>query len=450
MTRVIFIVCLVALWGSGCVCYDRNMLLNRPLENGVLPTFRLFTGVRLMFNLLSILIQLTSHGLPEKEVVWLIAYSFLDPALLFAYLSLPGLQRSLKGFYLPIAIVGATTGPIIAQHLGFMIAETTVSETAIRLVAWQLVPVLFIPLVVVGWQYTMREVVLFSGFTALVGFLPLFIFYASPRFSVQLVGVFFVQLTTFLLVGNMIVNLMKVQRAQRAQLTGANQRIAQYASTLEALTISRERNRLARELHDVLAHTLSGVAIELEGLRAVLHSDPEKSQALLDHSLAAVREGLSETRRALQELRAKPLEDLGLALAVQALAESAAGRAGFRLDLSIGGNFSDVPESVQQSLYRVAQEALANVAEHAQAQSVKLLLAREDGLVRLQINDDGQGFDPNLPIEAYQYGLRGMRERAEITGGSLLLDSRAGQGTQVTYTLIVNRSFSAVEGGGSE
>jgi signal transduction histidine kinase len=422
------------------------MLLNRPLENGVLSTFRLFTGVRLMVSVVSILLQVTSHGLPDRAVLGLIAYSILDPVILFAYLSLPSLQRTLKGFYLPLAIVGATTGPIIAQHLGFLIAETMVSEVAIRLVAWQLVPVLFIPLVVVSWQYTMRDVVLYSLFTVVIEILPLFLFYVSSRLSFALVGVFFVQLITCLLVGNMIVNLMKVQRAQREQLTGANQRLARYASTLEALTISRERNRLARELHDVLAHTLSGVAIELEGLRAVLHNDPEKSQALLDHSLIAVREGLTETRRALQELRAKPLEDLGLGLAVQALAESAAVRAGFKLDLSIGDNFSDVPENVQQSVYRVAQEALANVAEHAQAKSVKLVMVREDGLVRLLISDDGQGFDPTQPNEVFQFGLRGMRERAEITGGNLVLDSRAGQGTQVTYTVTAAADF----GGGND
>jgi signal transduction histidine kinase len=425
------------------------MSTNRPIENGVLLTFRLFTGVRLALNVVGVSLQLLGHGWQQADVYGLMAFSILDPALLFLYLSLPALQRTLKGFYLPLAIFFATAGPILAQYFGFIIAEGMISEIAMRLVAWQLIPVLFIPLVVVGWQYSMREVVLFCGLTGVLGSVP---FLLLPRhlLSAPLFGVFFIQMITFLMVGNMIVNLMKVQRAQRAQLTGANQRLAQYASTLEALTISRERNRLARELHDVLAHTLSGVAIELEGLRAVLHNDPDKSQALLNHSLEAVREGLTETRRALHELRAKPLEDLGLALAVSALAESAAVRAGFVLDLSVDNDFADVPEAVQQSLYRVAQEALANVSEHAQARSVKLVLTREDGHVRLLIHDDGQGFDPALPNEAYQYGLLGMRERAEMTGGILSLDSRAGQGTRISYTVVVPQKTSIGEGGGNE
>lgn len=89
-------------------------------------------------------------------------------------------------------------------------------------------------------------------------------------------------------------NLMAVQREQRQRLAEANERLAQYTSTLEQVTISRERNRLARELHDVLAHTLSGVAVELEGLRAMLRIDPERANTLLSHSLQATLEGLTE------------------------------------------------------------------------------------------------------------------------------------------------------------
>ncbi|MBE0699889.1 MAG: sensor histidine kinase [Anaerolineaceae bacterium] len=425
------------------------MSATRAIENGVLLTFRLFTGVRLALNVIGVVIPLFGHGWGQVNIYGLIAFSILDPALLFLYLSLPVLRRFLKGFYLPLGIVWATAGPIIVQHIGFVIANGMVSEIAMRLVAWQMIPVLFIPLVMVGWQYSMREVVLFCGLTGVLEFVP-FLLLPTPLFSAPLIGVFFIQTITFMMVGNMIVNLMKVQRTQRAQLTGFNQRLAQYASTVEALTISRERNRLARELHDVLAHTLSGVAIELEGLRAVLRSDPEQSQALLNHSLQAVREGLTETRRALYELRAKPLEDLGLALAVRAMAESDSIRAGFAVELTIDTDFGDVPEAIQQSLYRVAQEALANVSEHAQAKLVKLELVREDGHVRLVISDDGQGFDPAAPNEMYQYGLLGMRERAEMTGGTLLLDSQAGLGTQITYIVVVPQNAGIGEGGGNE
>jgi signal transduction histidine kinase len=433
MTRVTFKVWLATLgWRTG-LCYDQ-LMLNRIIENGVLATFRLFIGVRLVLNVLGVILQLVRLGFHSNNILGLMVFNIFDPGLLFLFLSLPFLQRRLKGLYLPLGIIWATTGPIVAQHLSFVVVEGLLSEAAVRLIAYQLIPVLFIPLVIVSWQYSMRVVLLFSILTGGMGFIPILLL-PSNVFSAPLVGIFFFQITTFLLVGNMIVSIMKVQRAQQDQLTRANQRIAQYASTLEALTISRERNRLARELHDVLAHTLSGVAVELEGLRAVLHSDPEKSQALLEHSLVAVREGLTETRRALQELRAKPLEDLGLGLAIRGLAESAAVRAGLALDISIAEPFSDIPELVQQSLYRVAQEALENVKEHAQARSVSVHLAREDGLLRLEICDDGMGFDPNTADETFQYGLRGMRERAEMAGGTLVLNSQTGEGTRVIYTV---------------
>jgi signal transduction histidine kinase len=231
----------------------------------------------------------------------------------------------------------------------------------------------------------------------------------------------------------MIVNLMEAQRAQRQRLAEANERLAQYASALEQLTVSRERNRLARELHDVLAHTLSGVAVELEGVRSMLRLDLDRANALLNHSLQTVREGLTETRRALHELRAKPLEDLGLALAVQTLAESYADRYDFRIDLSIELDLDDMPVDVQQCVYRIAQEALANVADHAQAQNAQVVLNREQDRLRLIVRDDGCGFAPRLPGEERHYGLLGMRERAEMIGGNLSIESQVGKGTQITF-----------------
>jgi signal transduction histidine kinase len=232
----------------------------------------------------------------------------------------------------------------------------------------------------------------------------------------------------------MLVDMMKVQREQRRRLTVANERLAQYASTLEQLTISRERNRLARELHDVLAHTLSGVAVELEGARSMLRLDLERANALLNHSLQAIREGLTETRRALHELRAKPLEDLGLALAVQTLAESYADRYDFHIDLSIKCDLDDMPVDVQQCVYRIAQEALANVADHAQAQNAQVVLNWEQDQLRLIICDDGCGFDPRVSGEERHYGLLGMRERAEMIGGNLSIESQVGKGTQVSFS----------------
>ena len=110
--------------------------------------------------------------------------------------------------------------------------------------------------------------------------------------------------------------------ANKAQsLREANANLTHYASTLEQLTVSRERNRLARELHDTLAHSLTAISVSLETAKAYFDIDQAKSRELLDKSLDATRLGVDETRRALKALRSSSLEDMGLGLAIQRAAE---------------------------------------------------------------------------------------------------------------------------------
>lgn len=425
------------------------------LEPGVLPTFRLFIGMHLAITALGVITHwLVAPFPPPSAVVTLTVFSLLEPGLLFLYLSIPALQRTFKSIYLPIGIVWAAAGPILDPYINLMNLHATANhapEILAQVVLWRQIILLLIPLVVVSWQYAMRQVVLFCALTTVLNIALLsrtMVF--QEMISGSLLGVIFVQTMIFFLVGYMIVKLMNVQREQRQRLTEANAALAQYASTLERLTISRERNRLARELHDVLAHTLSGVAVELEGLRAMLRLDPERANALLSHALQAIREGLSETRRAFKELRAKPLEDLGLALAVRTLAESYAGRFDFGIELNIDPDLGDYPAEVQQCVYRIAQEALANIANHAQAQNAQVALKRDRDQLRLIIRDDGCGFDqngvhssnrdgvlsshPNLSAKETRYGLLGMRERSEIIGGRLAVESQVGKGTEISFS----------------
>ena len=408
----------------------------RDLEPGVLPTFRLFMGVQFVISLLSVIAHRFAFYKPQSEVIAISVFIGLESGLLFIYLSLPNLLRSLQSFYLPIGIVLASVGPIFEPFFVLNTAGVN-SQDILEVVLWQQIIVLFIPLIVISWQYEMPQVILFSGLTGILNIAQLTTANGAltqGSLSGSFLGILFVELIAFLLVGHMIVSLVKVQREQRQSLTQANQRLAQYASTVEQLTISRERNRLARELHDVLAHTLSGVAVELEGLRAMLGRDPERSKELLNNSLQAVREGLTETRRALEELRAQPLEDLGLALAVRSLAESYASRDDFQVELGIDNDLGDYPADVQQCIYRIAQEALANVAEHAKAQRVQVILKKDKDQLQLIIKDDGKGFDPDDPGNKQHYGLLGMRERAEMIGGILSIESHGGAGTQVTFS----------------
>jgi signal transduction histidine kinase len=399
------------------------------MELGILPTFRLFTGVQFAITALGVITQELAFFQSRPRTITLTPIHLLEPGLVFLYLSIPRLRLSLRSFYLPLGVTLAAAGLIIEPYI---VGNHSPGSFVTWL--WRQILFLCIPLYVVSWQYSMRHVVVFSAITTTmniallsqaVGFQGLI--------SSSLFFILSIQLILYLLIGYIVVRMMKIQREQWQQLAEANARLAHYASTVEKLAVSQERNRLARELHDVLAHTLSGVAVELEGLRAMMHRDPQQASALLDHSLRAIREGLAETRRTLQELRAKPLEDLGLALAVRTLAESYASRSDFQLDLDIDPELGEYPVDLQQSVYRIAQEALANAGDHAQAQNVWLRLRRDRGQLMLSIRDDGCGFAPDVTGSENHFGLLGMHERAEMAGGKLSVESQPGKGTQITF-----------------
>ncbi len=274
----------------------------RELESGVLPTFLLFIGVQLAVSGLGVITQwlpppIRSHS----EIIAPSMFSLLEPGLLFLYLSIPVLRRWLKSFYLPFGIAWATAGPILDPYINLHPLGGNSLEVITQVRLWRQTILLLIPLVVVSWQYSIRRVLLFCLLTTGLNLALLSQTAALQAMNVRsLLGIVFAQVVILLLVGHMIVNLLKVQRQQRQRLTEANERLTQYASTLEQLTLSRERNRLARELHDTLAHSLSGVAVQLEGVDALWDTNADEARAMLKQSLANTRSGLTETRRALQ------------------------------------------------------------------------------------------------------------------------------------------------------
>jgi signal transduction histidine kinase len=224
--------------------------------------------------------------------------------------------------------------------------------------------------------------------------------------------------------------LLDRQREQERALDEANLKLVHHASTIEELAISQERNRLARELHDTLAHSLTATAVQLEAVSAVWEADERAARDMLGQALHTTRAGLSGARRALQALRASPLEEVGLAVAVGNLARSAAARANLTLELDVPPRLDHVPPDIAQCVYRVAEEALANVVRHAKARQLVVALACANDHLSLAIADDGCGFGP-ADVEPARYGLKGMRERAELIGGLLTVAPTHGGGTTV-------------------
>ncbi len=302
--------------------------------------------------------------------------------------------------------------------------------------SWVLIVVLLVPVIIVAWQYGFRWVLWFCLLTAaaeLALTLPLPGKGGPP--ALTLVVIALVRCLFFLPVGYAVARLVDAQRRQREALASANARLARYASTLEQLAVSRERNRLAHELHDTLAHGLSGLAVQLEAMSVLWKSQPGTARTMLSDALTGTRTALSEARRAIAALRARPLEDLGLARAVRELAKSTAARAGLALDLRVPASLDGLDGETEHALYRIAAEALANVARHAEARRLTVRLEQSGGCISLLVADDGRGFDPATVRDDKRFGLYGMQERARLIGSELGVESTHGKGTTVGLTV---------------
>jgi two-component system sensor histidine kinase UhpB len=177
------------------------------------------------------------------------------------------------------------------------------------------------------------------------------------------------------------------------------------------------------------------MAVQLDAVVAVWEEIPDKAKGMLNQMLITTRTGLDETRRALRALRAEPLEEMGLALAVRTLAEDFAARESLKLDLEIPEHLDGLPPDVEQTYYRVAQEALENIARHAIAQNLMVRMQGNGQVLRMIVADDGHGFDEHSESAAEKYGLVGMRERADLIGAKLEVVSEPGRGTTIHLIL---------------
>lgn len=406
----------------------------RHLEPGLLTVFRLFTALRLIF---SVTITLARIAAPEKNVH---IADLLDASLLMLILSLPALRGKHEHILLPVALVMAGIGPQFSQA-ELLLDDTATKlpiESILTLQMWGSMIVLLLPLIIIAWQYHFQQVIVFSLGITLLNVLIISLTVEPEAFESPLVtSSLLFRLITFMVIGWLVVRLMSGQREQRRALEEANRKLTYHAATLEQLTTTRERNRLARELHDTLAHTLSALAVQLEAVNALWSSKPDQAYTRLQKSIEVTRSGLTETRRVLQDLRASPLEDLGLALAIRHLAESTASRGGLKLDLHIAERLGSVPPDIEQAFYRITQETLANVNSHANARNLTVQLGRFDSRLTLTVSDDGMGFDPSPPHPERRFGIQGMRERADMIGGILEIESQPNQGTIVMLSVKV-------------
>jgi two-component system NarL family sensor kinase len=204
-------------------------------------------------------------------------------------------------------------------------------------------------------------------------------------------------------------------------------RLSEQSMRLGAL---EERNRLAREIHDTIAQGLTATAFQLESADALLAPDRTRAREAVRRALELTRENLEEARRSVTDLRAAPLEGRSLCDALERLAEEYGRQEEIEVAFEAVGAQRPLPVRVEAGLYRICQEALANVVRHSGARRVTVELTATPEEVRLVVEDDGAGFDPEEVPEG-RFGLVGLNERARLLDGSLRVESAPGEGTRL-------------------
>ena len=214
-------------------------------------------------------------------------------------------------------------------------------------------------------------------------------------------------------------------------LTGiAIERARLYEQSVET-GVANERVRLAREIHDTLGQNLAAILMRLETLDALIDNDADRKKlsGILRGAMALARDNLEEARRAVLDLRAAPLENRSLPGALEELGEAIGSEAGLDVRVECIGDHP-IAARVEAGLYRMAQEAMNNVAEHSGAEKAHVKLTSTPDYVALVVEDDGCGFDTTNTFQG-RHGLAGMSERARLLRGSMVIDSAPGHGTRL-------------------
>ena len=195
------------------------------------------------------------------------------------------------------------------------------------------------------------------------------------------------------------------------------------------LAASQERAHLARELHDSVTQALFSMGLTLRTLEILLGTDPEAAKEKLIELRELQKDALAEMRTLIFELRPSSLESDGLVQALRTHATAVQRRTGLAIVVD-AEPIDRLPLPAEEALYRIGQEALHNVVKHANASNATIRIWREGYQVRLSVSDDGEGFDPDA-VPRGHLGLIGMRQRVDLVGGELRVESRAGKGTTI-------------------
>ncbi|HEY8048036.1 MAG TPA: PAS domain-containing sensor histidine kinase, partial [Ramlibacter sp.] len=200
----------------------------------------------------------------------------------------------------------------------------------------------------------------------------------------------------------------------------------------------QEKGRVARELHDDLAQALSAAKIDAAWLKDNHPAGGAAVQAKFGDMIRMLDGAVTSTRRIAADLRPLILDDLGFLAALEWLARSFEQRHGVQCVLEADAG-ADVPEPFATAAFRMAQESLSNIAKHARATHVHVTVSRSGGALHVRVVDDGVGFDSAAPRKAGSLGLAGLRERARLVKGTVVVTSAPGEGTTMDASIPLPR-----------
>ncbi len=236
----------------------------------------------------------------------------------------------------------------------------------------------------------------------------------------------------------MLINALLSERQSRSQLELALQeleathtQLRQYALRIEDQATLQERNRIAREIHDGLGHTLAAQTIQINNSLLYWESDPNQSLTCLKQAKQLGAEAFLEVRKSVSMMRSNPLQNQSLETALNRLLTDFQKTTGIAVN-SYFQNSISLSMEVNVALFRIVQESLTNVAKHAQATAIDIQLQKNDHIY-LSISDNGQGFHPTQNTTGF--GLQGMRERSMAIGGTFSLESQPEKGCYITISL---------------
>ena len=222
----------------------------------------------------------------------------------------------------------------------------------------------------------------------------------------------------------------------------ANQ-LEQLFDMRQELAVLRERNRLARDLHDSAKQLAFATAAQIGTARTLVRRDPAEATIPIEEAERLIHELRRELSSLILELAPPALEDRGLATALRDYSESWSRQNNIEVEMRVQGERS-LPLKIDQTMFRIAQEALANAARHSDAHHVEIDLTYGNNAIRCVVGDDGAGFD--ISDDHNGFGLRSMAERASALGGELMVESEAGKGTRVTFLLPIDGSHQNQKG----